>query len=445
LSRLRTLAITSTCTAVVWILAPSLQATNAEPMGGGRSVYRIVVDGPITPATSDFIGSAIEEAADGGAAALVIELDTPGGLLDSMKSIVKDIGASRVPVFVWVAPSGASATSAGVFITLAAHVAAMAPGTTIGAAHPVTGQGGDIEGDMRKKVENFAASFVESIAERRGRNVEWAEKAVRESVSITETEAVKLNVVDYVAADMKELVTKAKGKKVEVGGTERVLDLSKVLDASGEPIVVDVDMTLRQRVLQVITNPNIAYLLMMAGMLGLYMEFSNPGAVFPGVAGAICLLLALLAGQVLPISSTGALLVLLGMAFLLAELFVPSFGALGFGGIVALTLGSLFLYTPESHLEVDRSLIFATIAMFSAVIALILGLLVRDRRRPAATGSEGLVGEAGVTVTRVHESGKIKVHGEIWNASSDTPIEANRRVSVASVKGLTVRVVELRE
>lgn len=446
MNRARRLAITSTRSAVVaLIVGVALPAGGVEPVAGGRSVYRVVIDGPITPATSDFIDSAIEQTTDGGGAALVIQLDTPGGLLDSMKSIVKDIGASPVPVFVWVAPSGASATSAGVFITLAAHVAAMAPGTTIGAAHPVTGQGGDIEGDMRKKVENFAASFVESIAERRGRNVEWAEKAVRESVSITETEAVELNVVDYVAADMKELVTKAKGKKVDVGGVERELDLSKVLDASGEPLVVDVDMTLRQRVLQVITNPNIAYLLMMAGMLGLYMEFSNPGAVFPGVAGAICLLLALLAGQVLPISSTGALLVLLGMGFLLAELFLPSFGALGFGGIVALTLGSLFLYTPESHLEVDRSLIVATIAMFSAVIALILVLLVRDRRRPAATGSEGLVGETGVTVTRVHDSGKIKVHGEIWNASSNVPIEANRRVSVESVKGLTVRVVELRE
>ncbi|MFQ5353232.1 MAG: nodulation protein NfeD, partial [Candidatus Binatia bacterium] len=334
---------------------------------------------------------------------------------------------------------------AGVFITLSAHVAAMAPGTTIGAAHPVGSGGGDIEGDMRKKVENYAVSFVESIAGRRGRNVEWAEAAVRESVSITETEAVELKVIDFVAADLRELLERSQGLEIEVAGVVRTLDFSGVIAASGGLDVVDIDMTFRQRVLNVITDPNIAYLLMMAGMLGLYMEFSNPGVIFPGVAGVICLLLALLAAQVLPISSTGVLLIVVGMGFLLAEVFLPSFGILGFGGIVALTLGSLFLYTPESNLIVDRSLITATIMFFAAAAAVIVLLLLRDRRRPAATGAEGLVGEIGSAVTAIHTSGKVRVHGEFWNATSAEPVEQNCRVRIVAVDGLTVRVTRQQE
>ncbi|RMF25216.1 MAG: nodulation protein NfeD, partial [Deltaproteobacteria bacterium] len=278
----------------------------------GTAVWRMKIDGPINPAVADFIGSTIEQAGDANAAMLVIELDTPGGLLNSTKTIVKDILAAPLPVAVYVAPAGAGATSAGVFITLSAHVAAMAPGTTIGAAHPVSGQGGDIEGDMRKKVENYAVSFVESIAGQRGRNVEWAEKAVRESVSVTAREAAELGVVDFVADDLTDLIEKADGRTVEVAGEKVKIDLSKARVEGAGAVVVDVEMSFRQKVLNVITDPNIAYLLMMAGMLGLYMEFSHPGAVFPGVVGTICLLLALLAAQVLPINLTGGLLILLG-------------------------------------------------------------------------------------------------------------------------------------
>jgi membrane-bound serine protease (ClpP class) len=373
---------------------------------------------------------------------LVIQLDTPGGLLDSTRSIVKNLLAAPVPVIVYVAPSGASATSAGVFVTLAAHVAAMAPGTTIGAAHPVTGQGGDIEGEMGKKVENFAAAFGESIAERRGRNVEWAERAVRESVSITEVEAAATNVIDLVAGSIDELLNRCQGRVVQVGSAERTLDFSSAKTAGGQVVIVDVPMTFRQRVLSVITHPNIAYLLMMAGMLGLYMEMSNPGVVFPGVVGAICLLLALLAMQVLPVNSTAVLLILLGMAFLIAELFMPSFGILGLGGLLALTLGSLFLYTRESQLAVDPSLVMATLALFGLALALVAFVLVRDRRRRSVTGAEGLIGEAGVTVGVVHGSGKVKVHGEIWNAISKERIEPDRPVEVEAVEGLRVRVRE---
>lgn len=409
----------------------------AEPL-----IHRIEIDGPISPATADYIQAAIEQTAEEGGAALVIRLDTPGGLLNSTKTIVKAFLSAPVPVIVYVAPGGSSATSAGVFLTMAAHVAAMAPGTTIGAAHPVSGGGQDIGGDMRKKVENYAVSFVESIAGERGRNVEWAEKAVRESVSITETEAVELRVVDFVADNLEDLLAKADGMEVDVHGTKVKLELAP--QAGKAPTVVDVPMTFRQRVLNVITDPNIAYLLMMAGILGLYMEFSNPGAIFPGVAGVICLLLALLAGQVLPISSTGALLILVGVAFLLAELFIPSFGVLGFGGIIAVTLGSLFLYTPDSALMVDRRLIAITITAFSVAIVAVLTLVVKDRRKRARTGSEGLVGEAGVAVSAVHRDGRVRVHGELWNARSDAPIASGQTVRVLAVEGLRLRV-EARE
>ncbi|HYC54878.1 MAG TPA: NfeD family protein [Candidatus Binatia bacterium] len=404
------------------------------------TVLRIRIEGPITPAAADYLATAIDRAVEVQALALVVELDTPGGLLDSTKTIVKTLLSAPVPVLVHVSPGGASATSAGVFVTIAAHVAAMAPGTSIGAAHPVAGGGKDIEGDMRKKVENFTASFGSSIAQRRGRNVEWAEKAVRESVAVTEKEAVELKVVDFVAESLPDLLNKASGREVEVGGHRITLDLRRAFDDAGAPRVLDVEMTLRQRVLSVVSDPNIAYLLMMVAMLGLYMELSNPGAVVPGVVGTIALLLALLASQVLPISGAGALLIILGAAFLVAELFVPSFGIIGFGGILALALGSLFLYTPESSLYVDRRLIGVTVGMLAAILAMVVLVLVRDRRRRPTGGFEGLIGETGVAVTDIAASGKIRVRGELWNASSASAIAAGTSVRVDSVTGLKVRV-----
>lgn len=415
------------------LVASIAAADEREPF-----LHRIVIDGPISPATVDYVDAAVARATEEGAAALIIRLDTPGGLLNSTKTIVQTLLAASVPVIVHVAPAGSSATSAGVFVTMAAHVAAMAPGTTIGAAHPVSGGGEDIAGDMRQKVENYAVSFVESIAEKRGRNVEWAEKAVRESVSITESEALDLRVVDVVADDVATLLAQIEGREVDLAGKR--VRLSFARSDGRAPAIVEIPMTFRQRVLSIVSDPNIAYLLMMAGMLGLYMEFSNPGAIFPGVAGVICLLLALLAAQVLPISSIGVLLLLVGFAFLVAESFLPSFGVLGFGGIVAITLGSLFLYTPDSNLFVDRSLITATVLVFSAIGAAIVWTVLRDRRRRPETGTEGLVGELGTTLTPVHREGKIRVHGEIWNATSRSPIEGDRPVRVVRVDGLRVSV-----
>jgi membrane-bound serine protease (ClpP class) len=430
-------------TSVVAIALLALVVAQVSASDGTPSfVHQIVVVGSINPAVADYVASSIASAEKDGAAALVLRLDTPGGLLTSMKAVVQSLLASEVPVIVYVAPGGASATSAGVFVAMAGHVAAMAPGTTIGAAHPVSGDGRDVEDDMRAKVENFAVSFVESIAERRGRNVEWAEKAVRESVSITETEAAALRVVDFVADDLAAVLDRSEGLEVDVAGVKRRLSFASARGLDGKPRVVDVAMTFRQRVLHVIADPNIAYLLMMAGLLGLYLELSNPGSILPGVTGVICLLLALVASQVLPISSTGAILVVVGLTFLVAETFVPSFGVLGFGGLVALTLGSLFLYTPESQLDVSPTLVMTTLAIFATAVGGVAWILVRNRGVHARTGSEGLVDERGITLTPIHTEGRVRVHGESWKARSEAPIDAGQAVTVRGVKGLELIVEE---
>jgi membrane-bound serine protease (ClpP class) len=405
----------------------------AAPSG---EVLLLVVDGMINLATADYLQQGMAAAVAGGAPAVVVQLDTPGGLLESTKVIVKDILSAPLPVIVYVAPSGGSATSAGVFVTLAANIAAMAPGTSIGAAHPVGGKGEDIAGDMREKVENFTVSLVRSIAEQRGRNVEWAEKAVRQSVSITEREAVKLKVVDFVADNIADVLAKAHGRTVEVQGRK------VVLDTANAP-VRRYEMSLRQRLLDLLANPNIAYLLMMAGLLGLYVEFTNPGGIFPGVAGAICLLLALAVLQVLPINYTGLALIGLGMAMLIAEAFLPSFGVIGVGGLVAFVLGSLLLFdTPDSTVQVDRGLIAGAAATLGAFSFVVGWLVVRTQRQRSSVGAEGMVGEIG-QVRRVLLPGrrvKVFVHGEYWDADTDEPLTEGDSVEVTAVSGLRVRV-----
>lgn len=409
----------------------------ATPLGTTPLVYRITVDAGINPAIADFIHESIATAERADAQALVIELDTPGGLLDSTKSIVKDLLGSSVPVIVYVAPSGAGAASAGVFVTMAANIAAMAPGTNIGAAHPVTGQGGDIGGDMREKVENFAASLSKTIAQERGRNVEWAEKAVRESVSVTEEEALKLGVIDIVALNISDLLRQADGREVSLRGVQVPLRL-----AHAE--VVTLDMRLKQKFLNILANPNVAYLLMMAGLLGLYVEFTHPGVFFPGVAGGICLLLGMAALQVLPINYSGLALIGLGLALLVSELFLPSFGILGVGGIVSFVLGSLLLFdTPESSLTVDPMIVYAAAATFGAFTLLVSYLVVRAHRRKPSLGRDAIVGEIGEVRQRIAgraPGGKIFVHGEYWNAVGDEAIEVGEAVEVLSVDGMRVLV-----
>jgi membrane-bound serine protease (ClpP class) len=423
--------------AVALVLASGV--AHAAPESAALS--RIVIDGMINPAVADFVHQSIARAADDEAPALIIELDTPGGLMPSMKAIVKDVLEAPLPVVVWVGPKGAGAGSAGVFITLAAHVAAMAPGTNIGAAHPVGGQGEDIKGVLGEKLENSTASFIEGIARQRGRNADWAVKSVRESVSVTAEEAARLKVIDFVAKDLDDLVRQANGRKVEVAGTARTLDLTATRDAEGRPRVHTYAMRLAQRVLNVLADPNIAYLLMMAGMLGLYVEFTHPGVVFPGVAGGICLVLALTALHVLPLNVSGLALLLFGIALLIAEAFLPTFGLIGVGGIVAFLLGSLFLFdTAGTGVAVARSLVFGAGGAVGLVMLAIATLVARTRRTPLTHGAPGMVGLVGVARGALAPSGTVLVRGEYWTAESDAPVAAGERVVVTGVDGLTLRV-----
>jgi membrane-bound serine protease (ClpP class) len=339
-----------------------------------------------------------------------------------------------VPVIVYVAPSGAGAGSAGVFITMAAHIAAMAPGTNIGAAHPVAGGGQEVKGVMGEKIENFTASFSESIAQQRGRNTEWAIQAVRKSVSITEKEALKIKVIDVVAKDINDLLEQAHGRKVDIDGRKHELVLKGAR-------VERYGMSLKQKVLNTIADPNIAYLLMMAGILGLYMEFSHPGVIFPGVAGAICLLLAFASLQLLPINYAGLGLIILGIGLLIGEAFAPSFGVLGVGGIISLALGSFFLFDTEgSDLIVDRSIILTAVATLGTFVLAVSYLVFRSQKSKPALGMDGLIGEIGEVRGKLTPSGKIFVHGEHWNARADSEIDVGEKVEVVGYEGMSLKV-----
>ncbi|HYD50552.1 MAG TPA: nodulation protein NfeD [Terriglobales bacterium] len=405
--------------------------------GPKRSIRLIEIDSSINPATADFIRDSVLLAEQEQAAALVIQLDTPGGLLESAKAIVKDLLGAPVPVLVYVAPSGSGAVSAGVFVTMAGHIAAMAPGTNIGAAHPVNAGGDNIQGDMRTKVENFTATLSKSIASERGRNVEWAEKAVRESVSINEREALEKKVIDIVAVSLDDLLRQAHGRKIKVQQREVVLDLANANIVRGE-------MPLKQQIIDVLANPNLAYLLMMAGMLGLYVEMTNPGLIVPGVAGAISLLLGFAAMQVLPINYSGLGLIGLGIALLVAELFLPSFGVLGVGGLTAFVLGSLLLFDGSvSDLRLLPSLVYAAAAAFGAFTIVVGLLVVRSHKAKVALGSEGLIGQSGEVRRAIgggRSAGKVLVQGEYWNAVAGEALEVGAAVEVVRVDGMVLEV-----
>ena len=397
----------------------------------------IVIDGSINPAVDDFIRESIGRAKSNGARALIIQLDTPGGLLSSTRTIVKEILGAPVPVMVYVAPSGAGAGSAGVFITLSAHIAAMAPGTNIGAAHPVAGGGQEVKGVMGEKIENFVASFSETIARQRGRNAEWAIQAVRKSVSITEKEALKQNVIDIVAKDINDLLKQAEGRKVDVDGRLQTLSLKDVE-------VIRHEMNLKDRVINIIADPNIAYLLLMAGILGLYMEFSHPGVIFPGVAGAICLILALISLQLLAFNHAGLVLILLGIALLIGEAFVPSFGVLGIGGVISLALGSFLLFdTEDSGVGVDRSIIFAAVATLASFVLAISYLVYRSQKSRPTLGFDGMLGEIGDVRAKLNPAGKVFVRGELWNAEADGEIDMGEKVEIVGHQGLNLKVRRL--
>lgn len=401
-----------------------------------QKVLSIKVDGSINPASAAFIQSAIKKAGQENAECLVIHLNTPGGLLKSTRAIVSDILESSVPVVVFVSPGGAHAGSAGVFITMAAHVAAMAPSTNIGAAHPVNMQGG-MDSTMNDKTTNDAAAFIRAIAEKRNRNLEWAEEAVRQSVAITEREAVANRVVDLVAQNEADLLTRINGRQVEVNGSTRVL-------RTGNAEVVKVEMTFAERLLDLISDPNIAYILMMIGFYGILFELYSPGAIAPGVIGAISLILAFYSLHTLPLNYAGLALIVVGIILFILEINIVSHGVLSIGGVIALALGSMMLIKTESGLEfmrISTSVIIATAVVSFLFFVFIVGMAVKAQKAKPVTGMEGLVGKEGTALDRLEPGGMIRVQGELWKAEAPgSVIDAGKKVRVKGIRNLTLIV-----
>ncbi|MBF8301787.1 MAG: Membrane-bound serine protease (ClpP class) [Candidatus Dadabacteria bacterium] len=417
-------------------LFPSLNSRSDSD----KKIILIEIDGTINPATLDYIRTGIEHAEKNSGEALVILLDTPGGLLASTKEIVKLILNSPVPVVIYVSPSGATATSAGVFITLSANIAAMAEGTSIGAAHPVMiSPGGGGQGDTDKedserkkfseKVENFASSFIESIAQKRKRNAKWAIEAVRNSASITETEALNKNVIDLISPDLTDLISKINGRQVDIPSGKKVLNTKGAL-------VERLDMNVKQKLIDTLSTPDIAFLLISLGSLGLLIEFYNPGLIFPGVAGAICLLLGLVSLQILPFNYAGLALLILSIILFASEIYVTSYGLLSIGGITSFILGALLLFdTPESDVRVGFSVVISAASAIGLFFLYVGYYLLKAQRSSLSVGFEGLLGEEGVATTKIEKDGKIFIHGEYWDAESEETIGKGDKVKVIEVKG----------
>lgn len=402
----------------------------------------ITIADSINPGTSDFIIRSIQLAQKAGAEALVIELDTPGGLVESTRDIVQELLASKLPVVVYVSPPGAHAGSAGVMITLAADLAVMAPGTNIGAASPVSGTG-EMDETMQKKVTNDIASWVKSIAEKRGRNEKWAVKAVTEAASVTATEALKLNVIDLIADDLPSLLASIDGKKVTTQGKEKVL---KTKNAQ----ILRQEMGIKHKLISRLADPNLVYLFMIIGFLGLYIELSNPGLIFPGVVGGICLILFLMATQVLPINTLGLILFAAGIVLFILEIKIASYGMLTIGGLICLTIGSLILFDvpekivdyPSFNLQVSWSYIIPSILVVGGFVAGITFLIIRAHKRQVETGTEGIIGKIGQATTDItpEAGGRALVMGEIWNVDADETIEKGRRVMVTHASKSELRL-----
>ncbi len=400
-------------------------------------VFTIEVDGIINPATAKFIIESIDQATQEGAQCLIIQLDTPGGLMESMRIIVKKILTANIPIIVYVAPSGARAASAGVFITMAAHIAVMAPSTHIGAAHPVSLGEGKESKTMSEKIVNDTVSYIKTTAKTRGRNVEWAEKAVRKSVSITEEEAAKLNVVDFISPNLQDLLTKIDGKVIKLDGITRTLVTKDVQPRT-------VQMSWRYRFLDIISNPSIAYILLMLGIYGVFFELSNPGAILPGVVGGIFLILAFYALQMLPINFAGLALILFAIILFIAEIKVVSHGLLAVGGVISLFLGSLMLIeSPAEYMRVSLSVIIPAVLVSAAFFIFAVTMAIRARLTKPTTGMEGLVGEEGMASTSLSPEGKVSIHGEFWNALTDQNIERGEKVKVIGVTNLKLKVKKI--
>jgi membrane-bound serine protease (ClpP class) len=411
----------------------------AIPSQEKAPVYTIEVDGIINPATAKFIVDSIDQATQQGAQCLIIHLDTPGGLMESMRMIVKKELASTIPIIVYVAPSGARAASAGVFVTMAAHIAVMAPGTHIGAAHPVTLGGGEGKESktMTEKIVNDTVSYIKTIAKNRGRNVDWAERAVVKSVSITEEEAVKLNVVDFISPDLPSLLSKIDGRVVKFDGVTRTLHTKGV---QPQPI----QMSWRDRLLDIISNPTIAYILLMLGIYGIFFELSSPGAILPGVVGGIFLILAFYALQMLPVNYAGLALILFAIILFIAEIKVVSHGLLAVGGVISLLLGSMMLFqSPVEYMRVSLSVIIPAVLVSAAFFIFAVTKAIHARLKKPTTGMEGLVGETGIATTSISQEGKVSIHGEFWNVISDQNIERGEKVQVIAVDNLKLKVKKI--
>jgi membrane-bound serine protease (ClpP class) len=402
-----------------------------------ETVSLIKIDGAIGPATASYISRSVDEAQTRNAQAIIIQLNTPGGLLDSTQTIVQSFLASTVPVVVYVAPTGATATSAGCFITIAASVAAMAPATTIGAAHPVmlggipTGEEKKPDDTMKQKLENFSVSYIETIAARRHRNVEWAKSAVRESASIGADKALELKVIDLIAADMPDLLKQLNGRVVD----------GKTLKTAGAE-VTEIKMSAAERVFQKLWRPEVMFILMLIAIYGIIGELTTPGAILPGVVGAIALILALYLAAILPVNVTGLALIALALALFIFDVYAPTHGVLTMGGIASFLIGSLMLFNRADPLfRLSLSYIIPATLITAAFFILVVGQGLRAQRLPVKAGAETLIGKTTTTLTPIDsQGGRIFIEGEYWRAVSDTPIEKGETAEIAAVEGLTLKL-----
>ncbi len=416
---------------LIWFLTVS-------PAHSKDLVVVVKISGAINPAVAEYVSHEISQANADQEALIVLQMDTPGGLDTSMRQIIKKIQSSKIPVASFVAPSGSRAASAGTFITIASHIAAMAPGTNIGAAHPVNMMGGGGESEQAKtmehKIVNDAAAYIRSLAELRKRNAHWAELAVVKSVSISAEEAMRLNVIDLIAADVKALVLAVDGREVQVASGSVTLK-------TGNLQIVYHEMNPRQKFLDIISNPNVAYILMMLGMVGLYFELSNPGLVLPGVIGAISLILALYAMQTLPINYAGLLLIIFGVILFIAEISIMSYGLLSVSGVISIFLGSTMLIdSDDPALQISRVILYPTLGLTVVLSVGIIVLATRTRSLKKQGGMEGMVGEIGLVKETLSPHGRVLVHGELWEAECEGEITEGETVRVEAVDGLKIKV-----